>query len=127
MRASYEKIDTPAGHSLLCRRFLSKRFTAPWHFHPELELTHIVSSRGLRYVGDSIEPFAEGDLVLLGQNVPHFWKNDNQRGKQRRMACSIVIQFHENFAGGDLWQKPEFSKIARLFYKAGRGLKYGGT
>ena len=99
---------------------------APWHFHPECELTLIVSSRGLRYVGDSIEPFSEGDLVLLGANVPHFWKNDEPSGGRQSMASSVVIQFREDFLGADLWRKPEFAKIARLLQKSGRGLKFTG-
>ena len=128
MRATYIKINTPEDHSLHRECIQTKQFDAPWHFHPELELTLIVSSRGLRYVGDSIEAFREGDLVLLGPNVPHFWKNDDQaRGKNRAMASAIVIQFHEDFLGRDLWLTPEFHKIPRLLRMATRGLKYGGA
>ena len=104
-----------------------KRFTAPWHFHPECELTLIVSSRGLRYVGDSIEPFCEGDLVLLGPNVPHFWKSDEANGRMEEMASSVVVQFREDFLGRDFWGTPEFAKIARLLQNAGRGLKFTGV
>jgi AraC-like DNA-binding protein len=128
MRALYEKIDTPENHSLLCRCFKVDRFSAPWHFHPECELTFIVSSSGLRHVGDSIEPFAEGDLVLLGANTPHFWKNDEAGGKRpRQKACSIVVQFREDFLGVDFWRKPELEPIARLLRLAKRGLKFTGA
>jgi AraC-like DNA-binding protein len=125
MRALYEKIETPEDHSLLCRCFRMERFETPWHFHPECELTLIVSSRGLRYVGDNIEPFCEGDLVLLGPNVPHCWKNDE--GGRNCMACSIVVQFREDFLGGDFWRKPELKSIARLLRMSKRGLKFGGA
>ena len=127
MRAHYEKIQTPEDRSLVCLSYSSKRFTAPWHFHPECELTLIVSSSGLRHVGDSIEPFYEGDLVLLGSNVPHFWKNDGPSASRHSMASSVVIQFREDFLGVDFWKKPEFAKVARMLKVSGRGLKFTGA
>ena len=51
-------------------------FHNPLHFHPEFELTLIVKSFGQRQVGNNIENFHEGDLVLVGHNLPHVWKND---------------------------------------------------
>jgi hypothetical protein len=49
------------------------KFDAEWHFHPEWELTWILEGRGRRCVGDFTEPFASGDLVLVGPELPHFW------------------------------------------------------
>ncbi len=72
------------------REFKLARFTTPLHFHPEIELTLIVAGRGLRYVGDSIGSFHDGDLVLLGSNLSHYWWND---AADRRHAHSIVVQF----------------------------------
>ncbi|MBA3686115.1 MAG: cupin domain-containing protein, partial [Planctomycetes bacterium] len=49
-----------------------------WHFHPELELTWIKRGQGLRYVGESVEAFAAGDLVLIGPGIPHTWTSQPQ-------------------------------------------------
>ena len=75
-----------------------QRFDAPWHFHPEIELTLIISSRDRRFVGDSIEPFDAGDLVLLGPNLPHFWHNEGQQDSETP-AQSVVCQFERDSLG----------------------------
>lgn len=49
-----------------------------WHHHDEFELTFTVNSRGQRYVGDTIEPYGDGDLVFLGSNLPHTWMSQHK-------------------------------------------------
>lgn len=49
------------------------RFWYPWHFHPEVEIKHVISGSGTRVVGDSVEAFSAGDLCLVGSNTPHCW------------------------------------------------------
>ena len=44
-----------------------------WHYHPEIQLVWTWRGHGLRYVGNSVERFEPGDLVLIGANVPHMW------------------------------------------------------
>jgi len=123
LRALYEKIPLGPGESFCYRNFRVPRFEMPWHFHPECELTLIVRGRGMRYVGDSIERFEDGDLVLLGSNLPHYWWKDAGDG---RRAHSIVIQFEAGVIGGLLTGLPEVAAISRLVSLSGRGLKFSG-
>lgn len=128
MLARFEKIPAPAHRSFHHRELRVARFDAPWHFHPEIELTLIVAGRGRRFVGDSIEPFAEGDLVLLGPNLPHFWRSEGHpAGGRRHSAQAVVVQFPADFLGGDLWTKPEFAAIHRLLGRAQRGIHFTGA
>ena len=53
-----------------------------WHYHPELELTHIVKGRGTQFVGDSIVRFKEGQLAMLGAGLPHCWVDDEGPGQE---------------------------------------------
>ncbi|MDN5568985.1 MAG: hypothetical protein L0G27_09640, partial [Paracoccus sp. (in: a-proteobacteria)] len=65
MQPFFEQVGIPEGRSwLLFDRQLTE-FPFNWHYHPEFELTLTLNSRGMRFVGDSVEPYADGDLVLL--------------------------------------------------------------
>ena len=95
MRARLEKLAKHEGlKSFLCYEVNLPYFEFFWHFHPEFDLTYIVNGRGKRLVGDSIEYFKEGDLVLLGPSLPHVWLTD----KNKKQKCrAIVIQFSQAF------------------------------
>ena len=47
-----------------------------WHYHPEIEICYVKKGFGQRIVGESVERFVAGDLVLLGSNLPHSWISD---------------------------------------------------
>lgn len=127
MLARFEKVPSTAHRSFHHRELRVARFDAPWHFHPEIELTLIVAGRGRRFVGDSIEPFGEGDLVLLGPNLPHFWRTEERPTRGRRAAHAVVVQFPPDFLGGEIWTRPEFAAIRRLLLRAQRGLHFTGA
>jgi AraC-like DNA-binding protein len=125
MQPKFEKVSAGPGRSFRIQEQRLARFDAPWHFHPEIELTLIVGSRGRRFVGDSIEPFAEGDMVLLGPNLPHFWHNEGAQPRRSR-AHSVVVQFRPDFLGAEFLSLPEAGALRRLLARADRGLVFMG-
>jgi AraC-like DNA-binding protein len=100
-----------------------------WHYHPQLELVLMVKSTGTRFVGDSIQSFAEGELVLLGENLPHMWQNDKQYFEKESVltAESITLHFKKDFAGEGLLDIPEMIKIKSLFDRASQGIVFEGN
>jgi AraC-like DNA-binding protein len=123
VKALFEKISEP-GQSFVVRTRRDRSFDFCWHFHPEYELTYIVKSSGRRYVGDSIEDYHDGDLILLGPNLPHTWGSTPQPRRSRQSHVAIYTQFSENFAGADFLSKPELAALKTLFSRASRGLKF---
>lgn len=121
MKAAFEKIIPLEASSFKAYAYEKPEFDAPWHYHPEYELTYIVSSHGVRYTGNHFENFMQDDLVLLGANVPHCWKNT---GGQTESASAIVIHWDHNFLGTGWAEKREFERIQRLLQLSARGLKY---
>src|SRR5689334_9649980 len=85
--------------SFVCRRCRSNHvvsheaFDSPYHFHPEYELILMENSHGTRYVADSIEPYAPGDLFFIGPNVPHVFVRQNTDESPPVPETSIVTAF----------------------------------
>lgn len=101
-------------------------FHNPLHYHPEFELTLILKSYGQRRIGDHIENFSEGDLVLVGTNLPHVWKNDDifLSDNTNLKAQAIAVKFLPDFAGKDFMDRPEIVCINKLLMeKSPYGLK----
>jgi AraC-like DNA-binding protein/quercetin dioxygenase-like cupin family protein len=99
----------------------SKEFEYPWHYHPEYELTYILASEGVRYVGNSIENFFDDDLVLIGSNLPHCWINS---ADQKQSASAIVVYFKEGFLDKGWMESCEFGAIRKLLDLSNKGIKF---
>lgn len=101
-------------------------FDNPWHYHPELELTLIQQSTGLRFVGDSIEPFGPGELVLLGSNLPHYWRNDDHYygSDAPAPAEALILRFRADCLGKGFLELPESRALQSLFEQATQGILF---
>lgn len=122
MKLVFEKIIRRAGNSFATLEKRAPVFDGRYHFHPELEITLIESSSGRRVVGDSIEPFAPGDLVLLGENLPHQYVSDP--AVRDTVAVAKVIQFPRDLIGDAVLRLPEFRGIDGLLRQSARGRKF---
>ncbi|MFM1913953.1 MAG: Xylan 1,4-beta-xylosidase [Bacteroidota bacterium] len=100
MKASFEQISWNEKEVIQSKHIKLTRFDSPLHYHPALELTYIIQGKGKRFVGNSIEDFKEGDLILLGSNLPHCWQNDRSNllleDPKGENSEAIVIHFSEN-------------------------------
>jgi len=121
VKAVFESISTQPSSSLKAFYQEKDEFDSPWHFHPQFELTYILQSSGLRYVGNSIENFEDGDFVLLGPNLPHCWKNV---GVQAGTAQAIVIQWNFDMLGKDWLDNPEFAGIKKMLMLSEKGIRF---
>ena len=128
MKPIFETIRFFDSSPLRILRHRVPSFAFPWHFHPEFELTLILRGEGKRFVGDHTERFSEGDLVLVGKNVPHVWLSDEivEEAPPGREVETIVVHFSDELFGESLLTMPEFERVARLLHKSQRGIKIRG-
>ncbi len=124
MRPAREKVTTVPQESLRLFVRESLQFEYAWHYHPEYELTLICNSRGRRFVGDHISDYADGDLVLLGPNLPHTWCSDTHVAQRPHRA--IVAHFSDSFVGNAIQHCPELHQVRMLLDRSLRGLSFTG-
>lgn len=103
-------------------------FIVPWHYHPAIEIMYIVSGTGTRFVGDHLEGYAEGDVCMIGPQLPHEWRNDEiyfNKESDLRATC-ICLFFKKEIFESNLIRLPEMSNIRDLIERSRRGLKFVG-
>jgi len=76
------------------------KFESPLHWHTEYELILCKKVSGTAYIGNYTESFVEGDVFLIGSNVPHCFN----KTYEKQNASAVVIHFNkkilENVADG---------------------------
>lgn len=123
MQPWFETVAIPPDRSWLLFDRQLPEFPFNWHYHPEYELTLTVNSGGMRFVGDSVEGYGDGDLVLLGPELPHAWQSHallHGKGVHRAIVC----WFTRDWAQALLALLPELAPVAGLLAEAGRGLAF---
>jgi AraC-like DNA-binding protein len=122
MRIAFEKVMPRDGSSFALLDRQAPAFDGSFHVHPELEITLIESSSGRRVVGDAIDAFQPGDLVLLGDNLPHQYLGDD--AGRATPARAKVVQFRRDFLGAAFLAAPELRPVRDLVARSARGLAF---
>jgi AraC-like DNA-binding protein len=93
MKVSFERIasDFNSSFRTLHNTASISDFKWEYHFHPEIELVCVIAGTGTRHVGYHKSNFTNGDLVLIGSNIPHsgFGLNSSDPHEE------IVVQFKQ--------------------------------
>jgi AraC-like DNA-binding protein len=124
----FQKIEANINHSFYVEHMKFQHFPNPLQFHPDIELLYVIKGKGTRLVGDSIDNFGPGDLVMIGKNVPHVWYSDEkiEQGDRDLNSEIIFILFKTDIFGEKFWQLPESQSILKLIKLSGRGIKITG-
>lgn len=122
MKIERERIRHPDA-SMRWMHLRQSAFRGSLHRHGHAELTWIERGHGLRWVGDHVEPFGDGDLVLLGPEVAHVWLSG--QGGSPRACMATVLQFPADWAAST--GLPELRGLAPLMDRSAHGLAVEGA
>lgn len=128
MKPQLHKIPLISDSSFLYNKWICDYFDKPWHFHEEYELVLIDKSRGTKFIGDNVSLFEEGDLILIGSNIPHLFRNNKDYYSEswKLEASSTFIHFTEQFLGNDFFELPEMRLVQKLLANASLALEIQG-
>jgi AraC-like DNA-binding protein len=124
MKPHLLKIALSPSNSFSIRHDVVPYFFDRWHYHPEIEFIYIKEGNGTEFMGDHIRPFREGDLLLVGSGLPHYWHCSEEYFKEDSgMNCeAVVAHFHPDFLGEKFLGLPENKVIRELLKNAKRGI-----
>ncbi|HWS01056.1 MAG TPA: AraC family transcriptional regulator [Prolixibacteraceae bacterium] len=128
MKPFFQKLESLPSQSVIFFDEEKPHFTVPWHFHPEIEILFVVKSSGTSYVGDGIRRFTHGEISMIGENVPHWWKSDKKyfESNARDGMKALIIQFNRDIFNTNFINLPEMVAIKDLLQKSQRGIQFTG-
>lgn len=123
MKLIVERLNKDAKSSFVLQKDVFAHYPTPWHHHPEYELVLVLKSSGDKIIGDHISSFTDGDLVFMGPNLPHVYRNSKIYYEEDSglTAEAIVIHFNLDFLGEGFFRIPEMKAVANFLDESVRG------
>ena len=124
MNLSIEQIEIDHQKSFRSERIHIPFFDVAYHYHPEIELVLFLRGDGKMFVKDTMVPFSEGTLFIIGSNVPHLpishprFKDENSN----ETIEYVVIQADQSYFEESLFELPEISDIKALIKDSNQGI-----
>ncbi|MFC5873968.1 AraC-type DNA-binding protein [Chryseobacterium arachidis] len=69
----------------------------PLHQQETWELSYIITGSGARIIGDVVENFSKGEVILIPPNIPHCWSFDESVHDREGKIENITIVFENDF------------------------------
>ena len=95
-------------------------FYDKFHQHEEIQISLIVEGEGTLIVGDTINYYKSGDILVIGSNLPHVFKSDIKTNKKSHM---LSLFFTEGAFGSDFFSLEELKTLRPFFKRASHGFK----
>ena len=128
MRKALHKSSIPESKTFLLKELNDSHFDPVWHAHSEYQLFVVLEGTGTRFIGETVNAFRPGELILLGPHLPHLWRSDERyfdRNSGER-THGIVLYLDEHFPGNEMVDKDEFVQVRKLLQRARHGIQFTG-
>ena len=94
------------------------------HYHPEYQVTAVVRGDGILYAGNNMVTFAEGDVFLIGSNVPHLFQCSGIYHSEDSPGVKGISLFFDQYSfGRQFFEIREMQSVKGLLQASTRVLK----
>lgn len=114
------KIPKPLHDSLVYQVDYDIAFYDKLHQHEDIQLSYIVDGEGTLIVGDKVNRYRKGDIIVIGSNLPHVFKSHLNYGKKSHM---LTLFFAKDSFGKDFFDLEELKELNAFFKRAAHGFK----
>lgn len=113
------KIPKPDNATLIIQEDKTAQLYDKLHQHQEIQISWIKKGEGNFIIGDHVGGFSEGDIFMIGENLPHVFRNDPSEGS----VHMISIFFMKSTYGDQFFDLEEFKHLSQLFQATSLGIK----
>ena len=113
-------IIKPKQDTLILQEDKEAIFYSQLHQHEEYQISYIKKGEGSLIVGNTINRYKKGDLIIFGSNLPHVFNSDNSIIKESYM---ITLFFKKDSFGKGFFEIEELKQLQSFFNKAENGIK----
>ena len=114
------KIPKPEHAALVFQEDHELIFYDKFHQHEEIQVSLIAEGQGTLIVGDTINRYRKGDIIVLGENLPHVFKTEIINNTKSRM---LTLFFTKDAFGDEFFDLGEMEELKRFFKKVDNGFK----
>ncbi|MBT8393454.1 MAG: helix-turn-helix transcriptional regulator [Flavobacteriaceae bacterium] len=112
------KIPKPDKDALIYQEDIGSAFYDKLHQHEEIQLSFIAEGEGTLIVGDTINYYNNGDVVVIGSHIPHVFKSDVEAKSESKM---LTLFFTEASFGDHFFELEELKELKSFFKRAKQG------
>lgn len=114
------KIPKPADYALVYQEDFELVFYDKFHQHEEIQVSYIAEGEGTLIVGDTINHYSKGDVLVIGSNLPHVFKSEVIENVKSLM---LTLFFTKDAFGKLFFDLEEMRELKSFFNRSENGLK----
>ena len=114
------KIPKAQNIGLIYQEDKAQYFYNKLHQHEDIQLCTIIKGEGTLIVGDTINDYKTGDVLIIGSDLPHVFKSDATHIKESFM---VSLFFTKHSFGKDFFSLDDFKELTSFFKKSMSGFK----
>jgi len=96
------------------------------HQQTTWELSYVISGKGMRVIGDNIESFDAGEIILIPPNIPHYWSFQESTCDKDGKIENITLVFRTELLEGLKNVFPELEDLIYSVLSYKNAVSFGG-